>query len=82
MRQSPEIRRFLLYTSILDQLTAPLCDALLKENVGSSPMRSSSAILEELEHANLFIVSLDHEHRWYRYHPLFADLLRGYLRQN
>lgn len=77
-RQSPDIRRFLLYTSILDQLSAPLCDALLE---GES-LRSSSLILEELDHSNLFIVSLDHEHRWYRYHSLFAELLRGYLQQN
>lgn len=77
-RQSPEIRRFLLYTSILDQLTAPLCDVLLEGEV----TRSSSVILEELDHSNLFIVPLDHEHRWYRYHSLFAELLRGYLQQN
>ncbi|MBI5962302.1 MAG: LuxR family transcriptional regulator [Chloroflexi bacterium] len=77
-RQSPEIRRFLLYTSILDQLSAPLCDALLE---GEAP-RSSSVILEELDHSNLFIMPLDHEHRWYRYHSLFAELLRGYLQQN
>lgn len=55
-RQSPDIRRFLLYTSILDQLSAPLCDALLE---GES-LRSSSLILEELDHSNLFIVSLYH----------------------
>ena len=81
-RQSPEIHRFLLYTSILDQLTGPLCDALLDENGGSSPSRPSSVILEELEHANLFIVPIDNEHHWYHYHPLFAELLRGHLQQN
>jgi LuxR family maltose regulon positive regulatory protein len=81
-RQSLEIRRFLLYTSILDQLTAPLCDALLKGDADSSPTRSSFVILEELDHSNLFIVPLDYEHRWYRYHSLFAELLRGYLQQN
>jgi LuxR family maltose regulon positive regulatory protein len=80
-RQSPEIRRFLLYTSILDQLTAPLCDALFRENTDGSPMRSSAVILEELERTNLFIIPLDHERRWYRYHSLFAELLRGYLQQ-
>jgi LuxR family transcriptional regulator, maltose regulon positive regulatory protein len=81
-QQSPEIHRFLLYTSILDQLTAPLCDALLEMEAESSPTRPSSVILEELEHANLFIIPLDHEQRWYRYHPLFSELLRGYLQQN
>lgn len=77
-RQPLEIRSFLLYTSILDQLTTPLCDALFN----GEKTRSSSVILEELEHSNLFIVPLDHEHRWYRYHSLFAELLRGYLQQN
>jgi LuxR family maltose regulon positive regulatory protein len=48
-RQSLEIRRFLLYTSVLDQLTAPLCDALLKGDADSSPTRSSFVILEELD---------------------------------
>jgi len=79
-RQSPEIHRFLLYTSILDQLTGPLCDALLAGDEGSILTRSSAVILEELEHANLFIVPLDSEHHWYRYHPLFAELLRGHLK--
>ncbi len=48
----------------------------------ATPSRSSSVILEELEHANLFIIPLDQEQRWYRYHPLFAELLRGYLKLN
>ena len=63
-------------------LSAPLCDALLEGDEESTPTRPSSVILEELEHANLFIIPLDHEQRWYRYHPLFAELLRGYLQQN
>lgn len=79
--QTPEIHRFLLYTCILDQLTAPLCDALLELEKGSLPSQPSSAILDDLEHANLFIIPLDHEQRWYRYHSLFAELLRGYLLQ-
>jgi len=81
-QQTPEIHRFLLYTSILDQLTAPLCDALLVSTTETQPTRPSSIILKELEHNNLFIIPLDHEKRWYRYHPLFAELLRGYLKQN
>jgi LuxR family maltose regulon positive regulatory protein len=80
-RQSPEIRRFLLCTSILDQLTAPLCNAIFKETEDAAPARSAAVILEELEHANLFIIPLDHERRWYRYHSLFAELLLGYLQQ-
>jgi LuxR family maltose regulon positive regulatory protein len=80
--QTAEVHRFLLYTSILDQLTAPLCDAMLEDHEGSLATRPSCVILEELEHANLFIIPLDHEQRWYRYHPLFAELLRGYLQKN
>jgi LuxR family maltose regulon positive regulatory protein len=80
-RQSDEIRSFLLSTSILERLTAPICDALLADDSGSTPMRPASIILDELEHANLFIIPLDHDQHWYRYHPLFAELLRGYLRQ-
>src|SRR4030042_658715 len=81
-QQSPEIHRFLLHTSILDQLIAPLCDAMLEGEEIFSAARPSSVILEELDHANLFIVPLDHDQCWYRYHPLFAELLRGYLLKN
>lgn len=81
-RQSPEIRRFLLHTSILEQLTAPLCDAILiNETVDESTTLLSDAILEQLEHTNLFIIALDNERRWYRYHALFDELLRNYLGQ-
>lgn len=73
-RQSPEIQRFLLETSILNRMCAPLCDAMLGAD-------DSQTILERLEHNNLFVVPLDHERRWYRYHHLFADLLRQRLRQ-
>lgn len=81
-QQSPEIHRFLLYTSILDQLSAPLCDAVLEADKGFTTTRSSASILEQLEHSNLFIIPLDHEQRWYRYHPLFSELLRTYLQNN
>ena len=81
-QQSPEIHSFLLNTSILDRLTAPLCDALLDADEESTSTISSSAILENLDHSNLFIIPLDHDQRWYRYHPLFAELLRGYLHQH
>jgi LuxR family transcriptional regulator, maltose regulon positive regulatory protein len=72
--QPPEIQRFLLHTSILDRLTAPLCDALLQDE-------ASSLTLDYLERANLFLVPLDDERTWYRYHHLFADLLRTRLSQ-
>ncbi|MBW5467982.1 LuxR family transcriptional regulator [Brevibacillus formosus] len=78
-QQSASIQAFLLHTSILDRLSGPLCDAVL----GQSDICSSSGqeTLEFLERANLFIVPLDSERRWYRYHHLFADLLRQRLRQ-
>ncbi len=93
-QQSPTIQEFLLKTSILERLTASLCDAVLeagswKLEVGS-PISSlqpptsnlqSQTILEHLESSNLFIVPLDDDRRWYRYHQLFADLLRGRLEQ-
>jgi LuxR family maltose regulon positive regulatory protein len=68
-RQSDNIQNFLLKTSILDRLTGSLCDAVTGQDNGQ-------ATLEMLDHANLFILPLDDERRWYRYHYLFADLLR------
>jgi LuxR family maltose regulon positive regulatory protein len=81
-RQSAEIQRFLLYTCILEHLTGPLCEAMLEGDQTTDSHPPSSVMLEELEHANLFIIPLDNEQRWYRYHPLFAELLRGYLKKN
>ncbi len=80
--QPLETRRFLLHTSILDQLTAPLCDALLQPGDEPGAARLSAPILEELERANLFIHALDQERRWYRYHTLFAEVLRSYLQRS
>jgi LuxR family transcriptional regulator, maltose regulon positive regulatory protein len=71
-RQPERVREFLLETSILDDLTGPLCDAL----TGS---KDGQAMLERLEKDNLFVFALDDERRWYRYHHLFADFLRGHL---
>jgi ATP/maltotriose-dependent transcriptional regulator MalT len=76
-QQSARVQTFLLRTSILDRLCGPLCDAVLLE-----PSASGPETLEYLEQANLFIVPLDHERRWYRYHHLFADLLRQRLGQS
>ena len=77
LQQQPEaIQTFLLRTSILNRLCGPLCDAVLLD-----PSSSGQATLGYLEHANLFIVPLDSERRWYRYHHLFGDLLRRRLGQ-
>jgi LuxR family maltose regulon positive regulatory protein len=73
-QQPRSLQDFLLQTSILKQLTGPLCDALSGQDNGQ-------ATLEMLDRANLFIVPLDNERRWYRYHHLFADLLRRRLHQ-
>ncbi|HEX8228241.1 MAG TPA: LuxR C-terminal-related transcriptional regulator [Chloroflexia bacterium] len=83
-RQPEEVRVFLLRTSILERMCAPLCDAVLNPNSeaappGSPELISSQAMLEKLERSNLFIVPLDNERCWYRYHHLFADLLRQRL---
>jgi LuxR family maltose regulon positive regulatory protein len=73
-RQPDRVRRFLLETSILERLSGPLCDAVTGGTDGQ-------AMLEELERANLFLVPLDEERRWWRFHHLFADLLRARLGQ-
>jgi LuxR family maltose regulon positive regulatory protein len=77
LQQQPEsVQTFLLRTSILDRLCGPLCDA-----VSGSPSASGQQTLEYLEHANLFIIPLDNERRWYRYHHLFGGFLRQRLHQ-
>lgn len=73
-QQSLEIQDFLLQTSILELMTAPLCDAVTGRD-------DSQTMLSNMEQANLFLVPLDDERRWYRYHHLFADLLRSRLEQ-
>lgn len=78
--QPPEVQRFLLCTSILDRMCAPLCDALLADGTGSEGP-SALEMLAVLERANLFLVSLDDERLWFRYHHLFSDLLRARFRQ-
>jgi len=72
--QPENIHSFLLKTSILNQLTGPLCDAI----TGSS---GGEKTLANLEQDNLFIIPLDDERRWFRYHHLFADLLLRHLHQ-
>jgi LuxR family maltose regulon positive regulatory protein len=73
-RQPESVQTFLLHTAILDRLTGSLCNAITSQEDGQ-------AILESLERANLFIIPLDNERRWYRYHHLFADLLLQRIRQ-
>jgi LuxR family transcriptional regulator, maltose regulon positive regulatory protein len=68
-RQPGHVRTFLLQTSILSRLTGPLCDAVTGQDGGK-------AMLEALDRANLFLVPLDGRRQWYRYHHLFADVLR------
>lgn len=77
LQQQPEnIQTFLLSTAVLNRLCSPLCQALLPDTAVSAP-----ETLAYLEQANLFIIPLDDERRWYRYHHLFADLLRQRLQQ-
>lgn len=76
-RQPTEVQNFLLRTSILERMCGPLCDAVL-----GKPNSSGQETLTYLERANLFIVSLDNERYWYRYHHLFGDLLRKRLKQS
>ncbi|HEY6285836.1 MAG TPA: LuxR C-terminal-related transcriptional regulator, partial [Ktedonobacteraceae bacterium] len=83
-RQTVETQRFLLRTAVLDRMCAPLCDAVLNsEKEGAKYDQSLNARfhLEQLERANLFLISIDDEGNWYRYHNLFADVLRSRLKQ-
>ncbi len=77
-QQPPSVQRFLLRTSILDQLCASLCDAVVGKPRGQAGSRQ---VLEELERANVFVVPLDEHRKWYRYHALFAEALRYQLEQ-
>ncbi|MGD1992511.1 MAG: LuxR C-terminal-related transcriptional regulator, partial [Anaerolineae bacterium] len=80
LRQQPDgVRQFLLQTAILGRVTGPLCDAVVDKAVLTEEEGGSQAMLEVLERNNLFVVPLDDERRWYRYHHLFADLLRQRL---
>jgi LuxR family maltose regulon positive regulatory protein len=92
-RQPAEVQTFLLYTSILDRLCGPLCEAILREGKaprggqGFAPspvapdVSTAQELLAYLEHANLFINPLDDQRQWYRYHHLFVELLRHRLQQ-
>lgn len=79
--QPDHIRAFLLQTSVLEQLCGPLCDAVCDPPAEPKAQQRGQQILEYLQESNLFVVPLDDERRWYRYHHLFADLLRQRLVQ-
>ncbi|MGB8984073.1 MAG: hypothetical protein WCC12_19545, partial [Anaerolineales bacterium] len=71
-RQSMDLQTFLLKTSVLERLSGSLCEAVTEQS-------DSQSILDQLEQANLFVTPLDNRRVWYRYHPLFAELLRHRL---
>lgn len=71
-RQSPDLRDFLIRTSILSRISAPLADAVLGRS-------DSAAMLQMIEAANLFLIPLDRERHWFRYHHLFAEFLQSRL---
>jgi len=73
-QQSSDIREFLLMTSILERMTAPLCNAVADRD-------DSQEVLTQLSRDNLFLIHLDDDRRWHRYHHLFADLLRSRVEQ-
>jgi len=75
-RQPPHIQDFLVKTSMLNRLCGSLCDAILQDRE-----HSSQTLLRDIQQANLFLVALDNERHWFRYHHLFADLLRKRLGQ-
>jgi LuxR family maltose regulon positive regulatory protein len=85
-RQPKHVRSFLLQTSILDRLSGPLCDSMRfggtpssSEGTAFTGQEDGKGTLEALERGNLFLVPLDDERQWYRYHQLFADVLQAHL---
>lgn len=84
LQQHPDLELFLLHTAVLDRFCASLCDALcqvIPDSVTNEVRLVSQALLDRLERANLFLIPLDHERQWYRYHHLFRDLLRYRLQE-
>ena len=73
-RQPEHVRNFLLQTAILDRLISPLCDAVTGQEDGRG-------MLDALERGNLFVIPLDDQHQWYRYHHLFAEVLQTHLKK-
>ena len=73
-RVKPAELEFLLRTAVLDRMCGPLCDAVLER-------QDSTSLLEQLEHDNLFVIALDHQRTWFRYHHLFREMLEAELRR-
>jgi LuxR family maltose regulon positive regulatory protein len=81
LRQPDHVQRFLLHTCVLTRLCSPLCAAVLAgENPSPDQVSACREVIEALERNNVFLIALDDERRWYRYHYLFADAVR--LRQS
>lgn len=82
-RQPTHLQTFLLQTSVLSRLCGPLCDALILGTAGDAETPAySELVLEQIERADLFLLPLDGERRWYRYHHLFAEVLRLRLQES
>jgi ATP/maltotriose-dependent transcriptional regulator MalT len=73
------LQTFLLQTAMLDRLCAPLCDALVLGDDAPPDAAYSQLVLDELERKNVFLIPLDGQRQWYRYHQLFRDVLRERL---
>ncbi len=85
VRQPGPVQQFLLHTSVLERFNSDICQALLENNGGETTKslpeaNTATAILSYLDQANLFLISLDNQRQWYRYHHLFAELLQYRLR--
>ena len=80
--QTPDVRQHLLRSSILDRFCAPLCDALYEPGIEPGPPEiDGQGFINWLQENKVFLISLDLENRWFRYHRLFQDLLRGQLKR-
>lgn len=79
-RLPAHLRDFLLRTSILERFCAPLCDAVILGGVSDRNNPVSRLLIEQIERMNLFVIPLDDQRQWYRFHHLFADALRERLK--
>jgi len=80
LRQPEDVRRFLLRTSVLGRMCGPLCDTVVNSSDEESTL-DGQGLLEYLDRANLFIVPMDNQRKWYRYHHLFSEVLLNRLRK-
>jgi LuxR family transcriptional regulator, maltose regulon positive regulatory protein len=79
--QPPVVQQFLVQTAVLDRLCAPLCEEMIGSQLPVESELSTTQLLDSLYRSNLFLIPLDEEHQWFRYHHLFLDLLRVRLKQ-